>query len=51
MCNSYNSTDSIEINASIMPLYNYLVRNTLICTETDLNDQNVFVDTIAPTIT
>ena len=44
-------TDSIEINASITASITNYLGATLDLTETDLIDQNVFVDTIAPTIT
>ena len=43
-------TDSIEINASITALITNYLGATLDLTETDLIGQNVFVDTIAPTI-
>ena len=42
-------TDSIEINASITASITNYLGATLDLTETDLIDQNVFVDTIAPT--
>ena len=43
-------TDSIEINASITALITSSLGATLDLTETDLIGQNVFIDTIAPTI-
>ena len=44
-------TDSIEINASITASITNYLGATLALTETDLIGQNVFIDTIAPTIT
>ena len=44
-------TDSIEMNASITSSITNYLGATLDLTETDLIGQNVFVDTIAPTIT
>ena len=44
-------TDSIEINASITALITNYLGATLNLTETDLIGQNVFIDTISPTIT
>ena len=44
-------TDSIEINASITALITSSLGATLDLTETVLIGQNVFIDTIAPTIT
>ena len=43
-------TDSIEINASITALITSSLGATLNLTETDLTAQNVFIDTIPPTI-
>ena len=43
-------TDSIEINASITALITSSLGVTLDLTETDLTAQNVFIDTIPPTI-
>ena len=43
-------TDSIEINASITALITSSLGATLDLTETDLIGQNVFIDTIPPTI-
>ena len=44
-------TDSIEINASITALITSYLGATLDLTATDLTAKNVFIDTIAPTIT
>ena len=43
-------TDSIEINASITALITSYLGATLDLTETDLTAQNVFIDTISPTM-
>ena len=43
-------TDSIEINASITALITNYLGATLDLTATDLTAQNVFIDTISPTI-
>ena len=43
-------TDSIEINASVTALITNYLGATLDLTETDLTAQNVFIDTISPTM-